>query len=118
MTGPAGGERPFAGETAIVTGGGAGIGFAIARALARAGANVAIAGRTRDTLVHSAALVEEMGGPVLVVQADVGVAADCKRIVAATVDRFGAADILVNNAAHFALVPLLDGGRRGRRRSS
>ena len=33
---------------------------------------------------------------------------DCERIVAATVERFGAADILVNNAAHFALVPLID----------
>ena len=40
----------FAGQTAIITGGGAGIGFGIARAFARAGANVAIAGRTRDTL--------------------------------------------------------------------
>jgi 3-oxoacyl-[acyl-carrier protein] reductase len=98
----------LSGQTAIVTGGGAGIGFAIARAFARAGANVAIAGRTRDTLAHSAALIEEMGDPVLVVQADVGVAAECERIVAATVERFGAADILVNNAAHFALVPLIE----------
>ncbi len=98
----------FSGQTAIVTGGGAGIGFAIARAFARAGTNVAIAGRTQDTLAHSAALIEEMGGPVLAVRADVGVAADCERIVAATVERFGAADILINNAAHFALVPLIE----------
>jgi len=103
-----GGGRPFAGATAIVTGGGAGIGFAVARAFARAGANVAIAGRTRDRLIHAAALIEEMGGPVLVAQGDVGVAADSERIVAATIERFGAADVLVNNAAHFALVPLLD----------
>jgi NAD(P)-dependent dehydrogenase (short-subunit alcohol dehydrogenase family) len=98
----------FAGQTAIVTGGGAGIGFAIARAFAREGANVAIAGRNRDRLAHSAALIEEMGGQAFVVQADVAVSADCERIVAATVERFGAAHILVNNAAHFALVPLLD----------
>jgi len=98
----------FAGQTAIVTGGGAGIGFAIARAFAREGANVAIAGRRRETLVHSGALIREMGGQAFMVQADVGVAAECERIVAATVERFGAADILVNNAAHFALVPLLD----------
>ena len=102
------GESRFAGETAIVTGGGAGIGFAIARAFARAGGKVAIAGRSRETLVHSAALIEEMAGSVLVVQADVGVAEDCERIVAEAVERFGAADILVNNAAHFALLPLLD----------
>ncbi|RBP03455.1 3-oxoacyl-[acyl-carrier protein] reductase [Roseiarcus fermentans] len=98
----------FAGQTAIVTGGGAGIGFAVARAFAREGANVAIAGRRKATLVHSAALIEEMGGEVLVVPADVAIAADCARIVASAVERFGAADILVNNAAHFALVPLLD----------
>jgi 3-oxoacyl-[acyl-carrier protein] reductase len=98
----------FAGQAAIVTGGGAGIGFAIARAFARAGAHVAIAGRTKATLAHSAALIEEMGGEVLTVPADVAVAADCERIVQATVERFGAADFLVNNAAHFALIPLLD----------
>jgi NAD(P)-dependent dehydrogenase (short-subunit alcohol dehydrogenase family) len=103
----AGGLR-FAGETAIVTGGGAGIGFAVARAFAREGANVAIAGRRRETLVRSAALIEEMAGSVFVVQADVGAASDCERIVAEAVERFGAADILVNNAAHFALLPLLD----------
>jgi 3-oxoacyl-[acyl-carrier protein] reductase len=98
----------FADQTAIVTGGGAGIGFAIARAFAREGANVAIAGRNRERLVHSAALIEEMGGQAFVVQADVGVAANCERIVAETAERFGSADVLVNNAAHFALVPLLD----------
>jgi NAD(P)-dependent dehydrogenase (short-subunit alcohol dehydrogenase family) len=100
--------RCFVGQTAIVTGGGAGLGFAVARAFAREGANVAIAGRNTETLVHSAALIEEMAGSVLVVQADVGVAEDCARIVAEAVERFGAADILVNNAAHFALLPLLD----------
>jgi 3-oxoacyl-[acyl-carrier protein] reductase len=99
----------FSGETVIVTGGGAGIGFAIARAFVREGAHVAIAGRTRDTLVRSAALIEEAtGAPVLVVPADVAVAADCARIVEATADRFGGADILINNAAHFALVPLME----------
>ena len=101
-------QSEFAGRVAIVTGGGAGIGFAVARAFARAGAHVAIAGRTKATLAHSAALIEEMGGEVLTVPADLAVAADCERIVQATVERFGAADILVNNAAHFALIPLLD----------
>ena len=101
-------EKQFAGRTAIVTGGGAGIGFAVARAFAREDANVAIAGRTKGTLDRSAALIEEMGGHVLVIPADVGAPADCARIVAATVERFGAADILVNNAAYFALVPLID----------
>jgi NAD(P)-dependent dehydrogenase (short-subunit alcohol dehydrogenase family) len=92
-----------------VTGGGAGIGYAIARAFARQGARVAIAGRTEDTLTRSAAAIEEeCGRPVLPVPADVADAADCERLIAATVDKLGAVDILVNNAALFAVLPLID----------
>ncbi len=99
----------FAGKVAIVTGGGAGIGFAIARAFARGGALVAIAGRTGTTLTHAAAAIEEASGaPVLVVEADVAIEADCERIVARTIEQFGTLDVLVNNAAHFALVPLIE----------
>jgi NAD(P)-dependent dehydrogenase (short-subunit alcohol dehydrogenase family) len=92
-----------------VTGGGAGIGLAIARAFARQGARVAIAGRSRETLVRSAAAIEaECGAPVLAVPADVAEPADCERMVAETVGRFGAVDFLVNNAALFAVLPLID----------
>jgi NAD(P)-dependent dehydrogenase (short-subunit alcohol dehydrogenase family) len=92
-----------------VTGGGAGIGFAIARAFAREGARVAIAGRTEATLTHGATTIEEESGrAVLSVPADVAVAADCERLIATSVDRFGAVDILVNNAALFAVLPLME----------
>ena len=92
-----------------MTGGGAGIGFAIARAFARSGARVAIAGRTKERLAHAAASIgDAFGAPVLIVPADVGKHSDCERIVAATVERFDALDILVNNAGLFALVPLLE----------
>ena len=102
-------NREFAGKVAIVTGGGTGIGFAVARAFARHGAHVAIAGRTKATLAHSAASIEEASGaPVLTIEADVALESDCARIVASTIERFGALDILVNNAAHFALVPLIE----------
>jgi NAD(P)-dependent dehydrogenase (short-subunit alcohol dehydrogenase family) len=99
----------FAGKVAIVTGGGAGLGFSIARAFAREGARVAIAGRTQETLARSAAAIEkECGAPVLTVAADVAMPQDCERMVAAAVDRFGAVDILVSNAAAFSVLPVID----------
>jgi NAD(P)-dependent dehydrogenase (short-subunit alcohol dehydrogenase family) len=99
----------FAGKVAIVTGGATGIGHAIARAFAREGAQVAIAGRTKDTLTRAAAAIEtECGQPVLPVRADVAEARDCDRMVAATVGRFGAVDVLINNAALFAVLPLIE----------
>ncbi len=99
----------FDGKVAIVTGGGAGIGFAIARAFARQGARVAIAGRTSETLARAASAIEaECGAPVLALRADVAEAADCERLIATTVGELGAVDILVNNAALFAVRPLIE----------
>jgi NAD(P)-dependent dehydrogenase (short-subunit alcohol dehydrogenase family) len=108
-----GGEKEraaeFAGKVAIVTGGGSGIGHAIARAFACAGAQVAIAGRTRETLARSAAAIEkECGAKVLTVAADVAEPWDGERMVAAAAEKFGAVDILVNNAALFSVLPLID----------
>jgi NAD(P)-dependent dehydrogenase (short-subunit alcohol dehydrogenase family) len=104
-----GSEREFDGKVAIVTGGAKGIGYAIARAFARQGARVAIAGRTKDTLTRSAEAIEREGGPpVLAVAADVAEPADCESMIAETVRRFGAIDILVNNAALFAVRPLIE----------
>ena len=101
--------REFDGKVAVVTGGGGGIGYAIARAFAREGARVAIAARTKETLIGAAKAIEEEGGrSVLPVPADVAKAEDCERLIAATVERFGAVDILVNNAALFAVRPLIE----------
>ena len=99
----------FAGKVAIVTGGGAGLGHSIALAFAREGARVAIAARTPETLAHSAAAIEkECGAPVLAVRADVADPRDCDRMVAAAAEKFGAVDILINNAARFAVLPLIE----------
>jgi len=107
--GSGGGADEFEGKVAIVTGGGSGLGHAIARAFALKGARVAIAGRTRETLASSAAAIEkECGAPVLTVAADVAQPRDCERMVAEAVGRFGAIDILVNNAALFSSLPLID----------
>jgi NAD(P)-dependent dehydrogenase (short-subunit alcohol dehydrogenase family) len=99
----------FAGKVAIVTGGGAGLGYAIARTFALSGARVVIAGRTLETLQRAAAAIEkEYGAPALAVAADVAEPKDCERIVSAAAERFGAVDILVNNAAYFVASPLID----------
>ena len=92
-----------------LTGGGAGIGFAIARSFAREGARVVIAGRTEASLMHAAgAIGAEYGQAILAVPADVAEPADCERVIATAIEKFGAVDILVNNAALFAVLSLMD----------
>ncbi len=92
---------------AIVTGGGRGIGRAIALLFAREGARVAVVARTRTDLedVARAAQVEG-GGEVLPLPGDVTVAGDVQRVVQQVLERWGRIDILVNNAGvgHFAPV--------------
>jgi NAD(P)-dependent dehydrogenase (short-subunit alcohol dehydrogenase family) len=99
----------FAGKIAVVTGGGAGIGRAIALAFAKGGANIVVAGRNFEAAQRAAGeIARETGVQTLAFQADVGAADQCEKLIAASVAHFGAVDILVNNAAYFALVPLLD----------
>ncbi|CAL9416747.1 Glucose 1-dehydrogenase 2 [Streptomyces sp. enrichment culture] len=88
----------FTGRTALVTGAGSGIGRAVARALAAEGANVVVAGRRREPLDETVALIEAAGGKALAVPADVSRAADVEAAVAAAVEHFGSLDVAVNNA--------------------
>jgi len=91
----------FSGRTALVTGAGSGIGRAIALAFAAEGAQVVVAGRRRDPLDETVALIEGLGGKALAVTADVSRAADADALVAAAVDHFGSLDVAVNNAGIF-----------------
>jgi NAD(P)-dependent dehydrogenase (short-subunit alcohol dehydrogenase family) len=87
------------GKVAIVTGGSQGIGLAMARAFAREGAAVVISSRREDAIQAAAAeLVQQTGGRILGVQADVASREDANRTIAAAAGNFGRIDILVNNA--------------------
>jgi len=91
----------FQDRTVLVTGAGSGIGRAVALAFAAEGAQVVVAGRRREPLDDTAALIEEAGGKALALTADVSRAPDVQAVVAAAVDRFGSLDVAVNNAGVF-----------------
>jgi NAD(P)-dependent dehydrogenase (short-subunit alcohol dehydrogenase family) len=92
-------------RTALVTGGGSGIGKATAAVLAGAGMQVVIAGRDKATLQAAAA---EIGSGVGVHAADVTRPEDRERLVGACRDCHGGIDVLVNAATVTAIEPLLD----------
>ena len=85
-------------KVALVTGGTQGIGRATAMRLAQEGAGVVIAARGKERLDAVAAEIRAAGGQVATVQADVGRAEDCTRLVTEAINAFGRLDILVNNA--------------------
>ncbi|MBN2209168.1 MAG: SDR family oxidoreductase [Candidatus Coatesbacteria bacterium] len=86
------------GKVAVVTGGGTGIGRAIACRLAREGASVAICGRRREPLDQVADELGEIGAVHYAETADVSRKADVYRFIGSVIERFGRLDILVNNA--------------------
>jgi NAD(P)-dependent dehydrogenase (short-subunit alcohol dehydrogenase family) len=86
------------GKVALVTGASRGIGRAIALGLAEAGADVALASRTREDLESAAAEIRSLGRRALVLPVDVSDLAQIRGMVGSTVDSFGGIDILVNAA--------------------
>jgi gluconate 5-dehydrogenase len=84
------------GKVALVPGGGGAIGSAIAGALAAAGAKVTVIDVTQERADEAAERIGKDGAEVLALAADVTTEADCERVVAATVERFGKLDIIVN----------------------
>ena len=93
----------FAGKTAVITGGGTGIGAAVARQIRRDGGHVALIGRRREPLQ---AVADEIGA--MIVQADAADTASMKAAVATVVEQSGNIDILIANAGGHGMGPTID----------
>jgi NAD(P)-dependent dehydrogenase (short-subunit alcohol dehydrogenase family) len=94
-------------KVAIVTGASSGLGVAYAKALAEAGASVALGARRGRGLEATRNMVEGLGRRAIAVQADISRREDCRALVDATVNAFGRVDILVNNAGGGSAAPAL-----------
>lgn len=86
------------GKTAIITGGGRGIGFKMAEGLAEAGAHVVLCSRKIEACQKAAGEIGKMGGKTLALACDVRSPRDVQRVIDATVKEFSRLDILVNNS--------------------
>ena len=107
-------EQSLEGKIAIVTGASRGIGKAMALGLAEAGAAVVVAARTAEprstlpgTIHETVAEIETAGGRALAVTCNVREEDSIREMVNATLDEFGAVDVLVNNAGIGGYVPFL-----------
>ena len=88
-------------KVAVITGGGSGIGQATAQLFAEEGPKIVIAEINNEGAQETVRLVQEAGGEIVSLEADVSKEADAQKIAATALDVFGKIDILVNNAAAF-----------------
>ena len=95
------------GKTAVVTGGGTGLGEAAARALAEAGASLVLCGRRLDHLEKVASEIQSAGGRALPIVTDVARREDVEAMASEALKAFGKVDILVNNAGINIVKPFL-----------
>jgi NAD(P)-dependent dehydrogenase (short-subunit alcohol dehydrogenase family) len=95
----------LAGRVAVVTGASSGLGVSLAEGLAAAGAKLVLSARREDRLKELAARLERGGCECLAVRCDVAEEASIDELVARTLERFGRADVLVNNAGITEVVP-------------
>jgi NAD(P)-dependent dehydrogenase (short-subunit alcohol dehydrogenase family) len=92
----------FKGKTAIITGATSGVGRASAIKFAKAGAKVAAVGRNAENLAALQSEIEQTGGKIKTIQADVTIESDAQKIVDKAVENFGQIDILLNAAGIIA----------------
>jgi len=97
----------LSGKTAIITGGGTGLGEAIAKALAEAGASVALCGRRMEPLEKVAVQIKSSGGQAICIKTDVTKRSDVQSMANETIEKLGKIDILVNNAGINTVKPFL-----------
>lgn len=98
--------RPLAGKSILVTGGGSGLGAALCRTLAEAGASVMVGDRNYD---HAKAVAESLrvtSDSIQSMEFDVGDPASAERAIASTVEAFGRIDALINNAGTDVTCPI------------
>jgi NAD(P)-dependent dehydrogenase (short-subunit alcohol dehydrogenase family) len=93
------------GKVAVVTGASSGLGVHFARALAQAGADVALGARREDRLAETRQVVEDAGRRAIPVRTDVADPDSCHALVDAAMAEFGRVDVLVNNAGIGTAVP-------------
>lgn len=98
------------GKVALITGAKRGIGKAMALAFAEAGASIAVCSRVaQDGQLQAVAdEIKQLGGSSLAIEADVSQKTDVDNMVQEVVGKFGAVDILVNNAALWVRAPIMD----------
>lgn len=85
-------------KVVIITGASSGIGKALAYEFALSGSKVVVSARNYDKLVEIADDIRQKDGEVFAVKTDVSVELDCKNLVEKTIEKYGAIDILINNA--------------------
>ncbi|MEZ5649958.1 MAG: SDR family oxidoreductase [Burkholderiaceae bacterium] len=98
-------QDALAGRVALITGGGGGIGFGIAKAFASVGARLVIASRNEERLAGAVQEIQALGGEITAVKADVRNYEDVERAVKTATDTYGALDIMIANAAGNFVVP-------------
>ncbi|AST93077.1 SDR family oxidoreductase [Sutcliffiella cohnii] len=97
------------GKTAIITGGGKGLGAQMANVLARAGANIVICSRNEEICKQTCKqLEEEAGVQTLAISCDVTKGEEIEAVIQATMEKFGQIDILINNSGTSWISPFID----------